>query len=233
MNIKAIKTDLFTPNQNLEAFLTDHISALPNQSVVVIASKIIALSEGRVIACHSKEEKHQIAREESEFYLDSKWIPLTIKDGLLMMAAGIDESNVGNTCLLLPKNPFDSAQRIRSFLMDHFKLSQLGIIVSDSRLFPLRQGVTGCAIGYAGFHGLKDYRGTKDLHGRTFTMESLNIADCLASAAIVEMGEGAEQQPLAIITDTTLEWTDQQPGPEELRIAKEDDLYAPLFKAFD
>ena len=61
--------------------------------------------------------------------------------------------------------------------------------------------MVGIAIGYFGFKPFKDYRGKKDIFGREFKMETSNMPDSLATAAVLVMGEGAETQPIAIIED--------------------------------
>jgi dihydrofolate synthase / folylpolyglutamate synthase len=114
--------------------------------------------------------------------------------------------------------------------MGHYKLSSLGIVISDSRTYPLRKGVTGVALGYAGIRGVNDYTGTDDLFGRTFKFESTNVVDCLATAAVLGMGEGSESQPLALITEcASVVFTDET-DESETKIAPEDDMYLPFTK---
>ena len=101
-------------------------------------------------------------------------------------------------------------------------------MITDSRTMPLRAGVTGVAVGYAGFRGIKDYRGTPDIFGRKFKFSRTNIADGLATAAVLVMGEGSEQQPLAIIKRAPVEFCDRV-NRMELRIDIQEDMYRPLF----
>ena len=115
-------------------------------------------------------------------------------------------------------------------------LKNLGVVVTDSKTTPLRWGVTGIALAHSGFVALYNYIGKPDLFGRPFQYEQLNIADSLASTGVLEMGEGSEQTPLAIITDIkNIEFQDRNPTQEELdslKIKPEDDLFAPfLLKA--
>jgi F420-0:gamma-glutamyl ligase len=93
----------------------------------------------------------------------------------------------------------------------------------------LRAGIIGSALGYAGFAGLKNYRNKKDLFGRTFQFSSVNIADCLATAAVLVMGEGAERQPLAIIKNPPVKFC-RRISKKELLIDLKDDIYLPLLK---
>lgn len=225
-----IKTRIFKNSENLFDFILEHIPAFEEESVLVITSKIAALAEGRVQPFTSKEDKIALIKQESELAIETPYTWLTIKDGLVMASAGIDESNAdGDVLILLPKDSFKVAVEIRKQIMDTFGLKKFGVIVTDSRIMPLRRGTLGVAYGYAGFEPLYDYVGKPDIFGRPFKLAKSNIPDSLATAAVAVMGEGAEQQPLALITEFPLEWTDQAPDPDELKIPLEDDLYGPLF----
>ena len=93
----------------------------------------------------------------------------------------------------------------------------------------MRAGVTGLALGYAGFRGVRDYRGTKDLFGRKLKVTVTDVADSLATVATLVMGEGAERQPLCIIEDAPVEFVERV-NRKEVEISAKDDMYAPLFK---
>ncbi len=94
---------------------------------------------------------------------------------------------------------------------------------------PLRAGVVDIALGDAGFKGLRDYRGTKDVFGRKLKFTQTDIADSLATAAVLTMGEGKEQRPLCIIEGAPVEFCEKV-NRNELKIALKDDMYRPLFK---
>lgn len=204
MQVQAIKTRKFLPPKDDLWDLLGAIRSLKENSVVVVTSKVVAIGEGRCIPVGRIDKDELIARE-ADKYLPRKlslneWTIYTIKNNLLVAAAGIDESNADGHYILWPENPVVSARKIWQFLRKKFRLKNLGIIITDSRVTPLRRGVVGVAISYFGFKPLKDYRGTLDLFGRRFEMETTDIPDCLATAAVLEMGEGLEQQPLAVIT---------------------------------
>jgi len=154
---------------------------------------------------------------------------LTIKNNVVMASAGIDESNAAGKIVLLPKNSFRTAHSIRKELKKKYKVKKLGILITDSLTFPLRAGILGVALGYAGFKAIRDYRGTKDIFGRVLKMSRTDVADSLATAAVLLMGEGKEQQPLVVITDAPVEFTEKI-NKKELIIPLKDDLYLPLFK---
>jgi F420-0:gamma-glutamyl ligase len=157
---------------------------------------------------------------------------LTIKNNLLVGAAGIDESNANGYFSLWPNDPQKSANAIRDYLTKKNNLSHIGVILTDSKLTPLRWGVTGYAIAHSGFVALKNYIGQPDIYGRKLHAEQSHIPDSLASAAVLAMGEGNEQQPLAVITEIpSIEFQKRNPTQEELAALKiniNDDIYASL-----
>jgi len=231
MQVRPIKTPVFKEGEDLEAFVARHIKRLPEKAVVVVTSKIVALSEGRTAPLGTPKAKERIIRSESQRMLRTKWGWITIKDGMVMWSAGIDESNADGKIILLPKDSFAAATRLRMALRKRYKLKQLGVLITDSRLFPLRAGTVGVAVGYAGFKGIKDYRGKKDIFGRLLKMSRVDAADSLATAAVYVMGEAAERQPLAIIQDAPLEFQNTV-DQKELIMDPETDAYRPLFQKF-
>lgn len=232
MQVKTIKTRIFWENEDLLSFVFKYIKKIPEKSIVVITSKIVALAEGRTkeidLSIPHDKMREKIIKAESEYMLRTKYTWLTIKDGMVMSSAGVDESNADGKIILLPKNSFKTAHLIRKELQKKFKVKNLGILITDSRLFPLRAGVVGAAIGYAGFKGVRDYRGTPDIFGRILKLSRTDIADSLATASVLCMGEGKEQKPLAVISNAPVEFVDKI-NKKELMIDPREDLYQPLF----
>ncbi len=228
MQIRAFKTKIFLENEDLISFILRYIKKIPEESVLVVTSKIVALSEGGVVTCKNRKEKTKLIKQESDFALKTKFVWLTIKDNMVMSNAGIDESNAKGKLILLPKDSFQVADEIRKKLRKIFKVKKLGVLVTDSRVFPLRAGIVGVALGYAGFKGVRDYRGKKDIFGRALNFSRTDVADSLATAAVLCMGEGKEQQPLALITSAPIQFVEKI-NKKELEIKVKDDLYLPLF----
>lgn len=233
MIIQALKTRIFREGENLFSFIQEHCPSLMERTVVIITSKIVALAERRTHPDTSPTERVRLIHEESSFALETELTWLTIKDGTVMASAGIDESNADGKLILLPKNSFESAWNIREQIKSAYDIKECGVIITDSRLLPLRAGVVGIALGYAGFEGIRDYRGTLDLFGRPLEVTRTDVADALATAAVLEMGEGRECQPLALITDAPCVFTDTKSSPKELHIDPKDDIYRPLFQYLD
>lgn len=229
MLITPIRTRIFLEHENLIHFIREFVPVLHERDILVITSKIVALSEGRTCDNSDEATRVRLIRKESVFAMDTPLTWLTIKDGSVMASAGIDESNADGKLILLPRNSFESAWNIRRQIKKAYGLSTVGVLITDSRLLPLRAGVVGIATGYAGFEAIRDYRGTPDLFGRPLEMTRTDVADALATAAVLEMGEGAECQPLAIIYNARVVYTEKKPDPNALKIDIKDDIYRPLF----
>ncbi|HRH24450.1 MAG TPA: coenzyme F420-0:L-glutamate ligase [Candidatus Paceibacterota bacterium] len=228
MQVQPVKTRIFKEGESLADFVVAHIPTLAEGSVLVVTSKIVALAEGRTSDATDEKTKERLIRAESTFALKTKWVWLTLRDRLVIANAGIDESNSAGKLVLLPKDSYASAKALRTTLMKRYGIRRLGVILTDSRILPLRTGVMGVTLGYAGVKGLRDYIGQKDIFGRKFQFEKTNVVDCLASAAVLCMGEGAERQPLAVITGAPVAFATTV-RKDELAIDLKDDIYLPLF----
>ena len=116
-----------------------------------------------------------------------------------------------------------------------FSLTQVGVLITDSKTTPLRWGTTGICLGHSGFDALKNYIGTPDIFGRLLKVTKANMTDGLAAAAVAAMGEGDEQTPLAVISDIPFVHFDAGAPTakdiEDLVIAPSEDLYAPLIQS--
>lgn len=240
MLVKTVKTRPFVPpKDDLFLFIKKSFSGLDleEKSVIIIASKIVSIWQGRCLKIDSIRDKDDLIKKESDFYLDGKeiskdYVKLTIKDNTLIPMAGIDESNGGGYFILWPENPFRAAKQIYDFIKEDYHLDNFGIVISDSHCTPLRYGTTGISIAHYGFHPLKDYRGKKDIFGREIKIVQSNIADALATAAVLVMGEGDEQTPIVIIEDIDfIKFKESDPKEHNpLEIDKNNDIYAPLLK---
>jgi len=239
MKIFSIKTHKIRPyEQGLFEILDKYLTSLKEGSIVVITSKIVSICEGRVVKLDGVDKK-ELIKEEAEYLLPaekSKYnITLTIKGNLLIPTAGIDESNGNGYYILWPKDPQKTANEVRKYLRKRFKIKKVGVIITDSKTTPLRWGTTGVAVVHSGFAALNNYIGKRDIFGRKFEMQKANIADALAASAVLVMGEGNEQTPLAVIDDVPfIKFQEKDPTRKALRdlhIDMDDDLYGPLLKS--
>ena len=228
-----IKTEVFKQGQDFNQFL---ISALKDKlqdgDVLSISTKIVSINEGRTVSKSEIGKKELVERESDQFLGEIGYnIFLTIKDGLLIPSAGIDESNAGEEqYLLFPEKPFDSAKSIWSFLKSELGLSKLGVILVDSHTTPLRRGTSGIALSYWGFSAVRDYRGKPDIEGKALEYTFLNLVDSLAATANLCMGEGNECIPLVVTKGADVEFTDKV-DPSEIQIPLKEDLYYPFLKS--
>ncbi|MDO5764114.1 MAG: coenzyme F420-0:L-glutamate ligase [Elusimicrobiales bacterium] len=230
MKLTAVKTAVFKEREDLPAFILRHIPQASERSILAVASKLFALWKGEILPYESVSQKETLIRRESSSALKTPLAWLTIKDGMIMTNAGIDESNADGKLLLLPRNCYAAAEELRQELCARWGVKDLGVLVTDSMILPLRAGVTAAAVAYAGFKGVKDLRGTPDIFGKKLEVTLVNAADSLASAAALCMGEGKEQSPLCVIENAPVEF---RPGadPKEIKYPVENDLYTPLFQA--
>jgi F420-0:gamma-glutamyl ligase len=224
-----IKTRIFLEWENLSDFIREHITELHDGDVLAITSKIVALSESRTFVAKNPAEKLEYVKSESTWYARTKYVHLTMHDRMPMANAGIDESNGNGKCIMLPKNSYERAYMIWRELREYFSLEHLGIVITDSRTIPFRQGTIGISLGHMWFEGIRDYVGKSDIFGRPFLFARTNMPDALAVSAVHTMGEGDECQPLVIIQGSGCMFTQERQTGDDLIIDPDDDMYGPLF----
>ena len=242
MKVTGIKTPIIQPKVPLLEQLSSSLPKnLSEKSIIVVASKVVSIAEGRLTGLAGDKKKlKELVKSEAEFYLDSSAsrydIMLTIKRNWMFVNAGIDQSNSAGQFCLWPLNPQKSANQLW-FGLHHMypEAKEIGVIITDSGGIPLNWGVVGRGIAHCGFKALRNYVGDVDLYGRTMEMEKANLFQSISAAATVEMGEGAECKPLAIVTGVSgLQFQKSEPTDSELkllRISKEDDAYEPLLNS--
>ena len=188
--------------------------------VLVISSKFVAMSEGRVVRLatvkagskakalavkYRMDERlcELVVRESEELIGGIPGFILASRDGLLTPNAGIDKSNVERGMVVLyPRRPETSAWGIREGLKFSTGVS-VGVVVCDSRLSPTRRGTTGVTVASSGIEAVLDMRGRVDLFGRALKVTSQGIADDLSSAAVILMGESDESTPIVLVRGLT------------------------------
>ena len=241
MKIKAVKTRKFIPPRDNLRELLSYLPKLRENVVVAAASKVVSIGEGRCVAADKIKDKDQLIKSEAEKYLPREispggWVMHTFKNNLVMPSAGIDESNAAGHYILWPKNPAASAKKIWKHLRQIHKIKNLGVIITDSRSTAFRRGIIGVSLAHWGFAPLRDYRKGQDIFGRPLKISQTNLADSLAAAAVLAMGEGGEQTPLAVIenipniafvSQTRL----QNEADDGFEISPAEDIYSPFFSS--
>ena len=228
--------DLFN---EITKILSENGVLLENGDVIVISSKYIASSQGRILdidkvtisenANHvSKKYKMDpkfveiILRESDKIFGGISGFIITSSDNILAPNAGIDKSNSNGTRLILyPENPYQIAEILKRKIFFDYSV-HVGIIITDSRLMPARVGTVGVAIACSGLEPVKDLRGQHDLDGNPLKVTFQATADNLASIANHKMGEGSESQPIAIVRDSECELTSRKIEPTEMSISHEE-----------
>ena len=200
------------------AELVDNVvgAELRDGDVLVISSKFVAISEGRVVDLGSVspsalavEESRKLGmspelcelviRESDEVVGGVTGFMLALKEGLLTPNAGIDKSNVEHgKVVLYPRDPVESAAAVAEGL--RFRRGvHVGVVLSDSRLTPTRKGTIGVALAASGVEAIVDLRGRPDLFGNVLKVTSQAVADDLCSGAQVVMGEADESVPIVLV----------------------------------
>ncbi len=211
-----------------------------DDDIIVVSSKFVAMSQGRVIDMsgvipgrdaiavalrHSMDRRmvELVLREADHVFSGVPGFLLTVKDGILAPNAGIDRSNVMHgLSILYPVDAF----RVADMLRDKFLLYEgrrVGIVITDSRLMPTRIGTSGVAVAVSGFEPVNDRRGSRDLFGNVMRVTLHAVADCIASAANLVMGETDESTPVAIVRGSNVkmshreqyDWSDLAIGYEQ------------------
>ncbi|OPY27712.1 MAG: Coenzyme F420:L-glutamate ligase [Methanobacterium sp. PtaU1.Bin242] len=185
--------------------------------VLVIAETAVAKAEGNIIKLEYMEpgatamelasktgkdpELVEAILQESEevIKVGPDFIISETKHGFVCANAGIDESNVEEGLATpIPHNPDKIASEIRSKIQN-ITGAKIAVIISDTQGRAFREGAIGVAIGISGMDPLWDRSGEKDLYGRELKTTSIAVADELASAASVVMGQADEGIPIVLI----------------------------------
>ncbi len=238
MKVTPIKTHKITEkSKNLFAILDKYVPSMKEGSVLAITSKIIAICQGRIIKDEGQSKDELVEKEADLFLLASEnkyGVSISIKDNLMVASAGIDKSNGNGYFILWPENSQQVANKVREYLSKRFKLKKVGVIITDSKGTPMRWGVVGAGLAHSGFSALNNYIGTPDIFGEILHVTRVNVVDGLSAAAVLEMGEGKEQTPLAIIEDLPyVQFQDRNPTADELKnisISLDEDIYGPILK---
>jgi coenzyme F420-0:L-glutamate ligase len=251
MLIMPIKTRTITPRDDYLGVLLEALSHtgyhIEDNDILVVAEKPLATTEGRIVKLSDvkvtakarklaqkydivPEVAELIVRESDEILGGVPHVLLTIKNNTLMASAGVDKSNVppGHACLL-PADSRASAVRLREEVKKLLGKT-IGVMVIDSRTQPLRLGNVGLALGVAGFRPVQDDRGKADLFGNILRIKRRAIADNLASACELIIGEADESVPAALVRDAPVEFVNESFDSSEMWISPRECMYMAIFE---
>ena len=238
---------LIKPGDDLASII--YKSILNNQliindnDIIVIAQKVVSKAENRYIDLETikisddaknlanKLDKNagliQAVINESNKILSTKKNVIIVehKLGFINVNAGIDLSNVPGKrlALLLPEDPMKSAKDIQNSLSEKLN-KKISIIITDSITRPYRSGVINIALASYNIQSLEDLKGQKDIYGKKLKGTEVAIADQIASAAGLLMGQGDEKQPIIVVKGLNKN-TYQTNNAFNLIVKENEDLY--------
>lgn len=226
---------------------------LQHHDVLVLAQKVVSKAEGRYVNLRDVTPGLRAIELAQAVGKDARMVELILSEstevvrhrpgvlvvehrlGFVMANAGIDQSNIehagapgalpdaeGERALLLPLDPDASCARIKADL-DRTFATDVGVVINDSFGRPWRQGVTGVALGAAGLPSLLDMVGQKDLFGRAMRITEIAIADEVAAAASLVMGQTDAGQPVVHLRG--LRWTAPARPAADLLRPKQQDMF--------
>ena len=217
--------------------------ALKRGDVLVIAQKIVSKAEGRGVDLRGVSPSPRAKQLAAEVEKDARLVELVLREstevvrhrkgvlvvahrsGIVLANAGIDASNVAGDehhVLLLPEDCNRSCRDIRVRLGARTGVEP-AVLIIDSLGRAWRNGTVGVALGAAGLPALLDLRGTPDLFGRKLHSTEVGIADEIAAAASMLMGQAGEGTPVVLLRGLNLPSADGSAA--DLIRSRETDLF--------
>ena len=239
-----VKTPLIRAGDDLPAVILAAAQESPaagfrDGDILVIAESPVATAEGRAVPLDRVVPSGRARELAARYGMDPRLTEvvlgesdsvvggvagflLTLSQGTLLPNAGLDLSNTPpGTALPLPRDPDGSAARIRKAIGERTG-KRVAVIIADSRTHAMRLGCSSVAIGCAGIRAVIDERGRTDLYGHVLEVTQRAVADNIASAAVLVMGEADECIPCAIVRGLGLPMVDEAGVPS---IAAEECLF--------
>lgn len=240
---------LIEPGHDLGAILVDCLKrcgiAPRDRDVLVVAQKIVSKAEGRYVNLRDVVPSARAIELAAIVRKDPRIIEVILSEtqevvryredvlivahrlGFVMANAGVDQSNIEHPegeelALLLPANPDASCAALKA-RMDQAFGADVGIVINDSFGRPWRNGVIGVALGAAGLPSLLDLVGAPDLFGRSMRVTQVALADEIAAAASLLMGQTDEGLPLVHVRG--LAWDAPARNAAALLRPKEQDMF--------
>ena len=211
--------------------------------ILVIAQKIVSKAEGRYVELATVHPSPRAFALAEETHKDPRIVEVILSEsrrvvrsrpgllicehrlGFVMANAGVDRSNLdpdgAERVLLLPRDPDASAEALRARLTAEFG-TELAVVINDSFGRPWRLGTVGVAIGAAGLPSVLDLRGKPDLFGRPLEVTVVGLADEIAAAASLVMGQADEARPVVLVRGLDPARAQPLPATAIVRLAAED-----------
>jgi coenzyme F420-0:L-glutamate ligase len=225
----------------LDSMKTAKLSFRDND-ILALTSKVVSYSEGRVVKLSDVKPSEKGRRLAAKYALEPEFAELisreaericggvkkavlTLKHGILIANAGIDNKNApAGGAVLWPSDPEKTVGESREQIRCKTG-KNVAVMMIDSGLIPLRIGTIGLAIAVAGFKPIRDDRGQRDIFGRKIQITRQAVADDLACAAHVMMGESTQKTPAVLIRDAPVDFDDRVYGPMEMMMPFKECLF--------
>jgi coenzyme F420-0:L-glutamate ligase/coenzyme F420-1:gamma-L-glutamate ligase len=237
---------IIQPGDDLSALLAEALTPLRPEpgDILVVTSKIVSKAEGRFVDLREVEPSPEARRISTLCSKDARLVEVILREsvavsrigprvlitrhrlGFTSANAGVDHSNTStdpDIVLLLPVNPDGAAVALQTRLEALLGL-RMAVIIADSHGRPHRLGTIGVAVGVSGMPAVEDWRGRPDLYGFRLQHTDIGLADMVASAATLVMGQAAEQLPAALVRGVSFVARDGRAA--EMYRPPEADLYA-------
>lgn len=220
MQLYPLKSNLILPGDSITARLVEALSAaklvVKNGDIIAVASKVVSLSERNIVSLLTVKPTMPARRLARRFGLSPEFVQvvldesdavyggvhgvlLTLKNGDAVANSGVDRKNAPDESVIpWPVNSRRSAETIRKMVSRKLG-KRVGVVIVDSRVTPLRLGTIGLAIACSGFRPVRDARGRRDLYGRNVLITLQSLADGIAGAAHLLMGETRETVPFVLV----------------------------------
>jgi coenzyme F420-0:L-glutamate ligase/coenzyme F420-1:gamma-L-glutamate ligase len=218
-----------TPIQAGDVLVVTHVFVSRAEGNVVDLDKVVPSEFAKCLAEQWQKDPalvEVVLRESKEISRMRDGILITeTRHGFVCANSGVDRSNVPGerNVALLPKDPDMSAQKIRTEIRE-LTGCDVAVIVSDTHGRPFRSGEINVAIGVSGLKPIRDRRGEKDLFGYVLHVKQTAVADELASAAELVIGQASEGVPAALIRGYKYLKSNSARAVELVR-SREKDLY--------
>jgi coenzyme F420-0:L-glutamate ligase/coenzyme F420-1:gamma-L-glutamate ligase len=214
--------------------------------VLVAAQKIFSKAEGRVFNLRDVSASIKAQRLAKTVGKDPRFVELVLREtkkvlkasceillvedvrGLVCINAGMDKSNVQgrDEFALLPENPDRSAQECRRRIKQ-LTGKEVAVVICDTYSRPFRRGQVNFAIGVAGINPFRDYRGRQDMFGQVLKVKNAAVADEIAAAAELVMGQAKEARPVVVFRGLKgIVEVSEGYSARDLQISKQEDLFA-------
>ncbi len=219
--MRAVPTPRVQPGDDLGVWVCQALQSahLPprNGDVLVVAHKVVSVAEGRVVRLEDVNPSPEALRLAREVGKDPRLVELVLREsvevvryrpglvitrhrlGFVCANGAVDCSNAGFGCaVLLPVDPDASARRLREAVYRRFRCT-VAVVVADTHGRAHREGAIGVCVGLAGMDALRDHPGRRDLYGYVLTSSVEAVADEVAAAATLLMGQADEGRPLVLV----------------------------------